>query len=126
MNKIIATVCLAALLLCGCGGRSELLKPYTVVTAGTTSDISSMLHTEVWQGFASDLGVVSTQDSDAGVNVDGINGTEILLTGTTDHSVISAYNIYKQMPPASITKILTALVALKYGGDLDQQMTMSM
>jgi D-alanyl-D-alanine carboxypeptidase (penicillin-binding protein 5/6) len=125
MNKIIASVCLSALLLCGCSGQTEYLKSYTVVTAGTTSDISSMLHTEVWQSFASDLGVVSAQDSETGINADGISGTEILLTGTTDHTVISAYNVYKQMPPASITKILTALVALKYGGDLDQQITLN-
>lgn len=128
MKKVIAAVCLTALLLCGCEGQAAYMKPYTVVTAGKTSDVASMLNTDVWQGFAEDLGVLSVEDSEAGYNTGAlaeVSGTEILLTGTTDHTVLTAYNVYKQMPPASITKILTALVALKYGGDLDQEITLN-
>ncbi|MGN0204896.1 MAG: D-alanyl-D-alanine carboxypeptidase family protein [Coprococcus sp.] len=128
MKKFIAAVCISVMVLCGCGSQTAYLKPYTVVTAGKTSDVVSMLNTDVWEGFAENLGVVSVEDSQTGVNaqtLSEINGTEILLTGTTDHTVLTAYNIYTQMPPASITKILTALVALKYGGDLDQKVILT-
>lgn len=128
MKKIIATVCLTAMLLCGCEGQAAYMKPYTVVTAGKTSDVASMLHTDVWQGFAENLGVLSVADNEAGYHTEAlseVSGTEILLTGTTDHTVITAHNVYKQMPPASITKILTALVALKQGGDLDREITLT-
>lgn len=128
MKKMIAAVCILTMVMCGCGSQAAYLKPYTVVTAGKSADVASMLHTDVWEGFAKDLGVVSVEDNDSGINqamLSEISGTEILLTGTTDHTVLTAYNIYTQMPPASITKILTALVALKYGGDLDQKVTLT-
>ena len=37
------------------------------------------------------------------------------LFSLTDHQVLYAKNIHRHMQPASITKLLTALVALKYG-----------
>lgn len=127
MKRFIAAVCLSTLLLCSCESQTAWLKPYTVVTAGKTSDVASMLHNDTWQGFAEDLGVLSVEENQSGINPDTvseINSTEILLTGTTDHTVITAHNVFQQTPPASITKILTALVALKYGGDLDKEITL--
>ena len=62
------------------------------------------------------------EDSENGINqetLSQLDAKEIFLTGTTDKTVITAKNIYTQMPPASITKILTALVALETVQDLD-------
>ena len=87
-----------------------------------------MLNIEAWEGFAENLGVVSVEDSENGINqetLSQLDAKEIFLTGTTDKTVITAKNIYTQMPPASITKILTALVALETVQDLDQEVTLT-
>lgn len=50
-------------------------------------------------------------------------GASLIVNDTTDEMLFSR-NIYKKMYPASITKIVTALVALKYG-NLDDMVTVS-
>ncbi len=50
-------------------------------------------------------------------------GASLIVNDTTDEMLFSR-NIYKKMYPASITKIVTALVALKYG-NLDDMVTIS-
>lgn len=50
-------------------------------------------------------------------------GASMIVNDTTDKMLFSQ-NIYKKMYPASITKIVTALVALKYG-NLDDTVTVS-
>ena len=128
MKRILAAACICSVLLCGCQSQTAYLKPYTVVTASKTADAASMLNIEAWEGFAENLGVVSVEDSENGINqetLSQLDAKEIFLTGTTDKTVITAKNIYTQMPPASITKILTALVALETVQDLDQEVTLT-
>lgn len=130
MKKLLAAVCVSSMLLCGCQSQADYLKPYAGVTASKTADVSSMIDTRVWEGFAADLGVVSVDDSENGIDsetLSQIDAKEVFLTGTTDSTVITAHNIYTQMPPASITKILTALVALQSVSDkdLDQEVTLT-
>ena len=128
MKKILAAACICSVLLCGCQSQTAYLKPYTVVTASKTADAASMLNIEAWESFAENLGVVSVEDSENGINqetLSQLDAKEIFLTGTTDKTVITAKNIYTQMPPASITKILTALVALETVQDLDQEVTLT-
>ena len=110
MKKILTAACICSVLLCGCQSQTAYLKPYTVVTASKTADAASMLNIEAWEGFAENLGVVSVEDSENGINqetLSQLDAKEIFLTGTTDKTVITAKNIYTQMPPASITKIMT-------------------
>ena len=67
-------------------------------------------------------------ESSSGLGADamsGVDASEIFLTGTTDAQVIAAHHIYDQMPPASITKILTALTALRSGIDFDTEFTLT-
>ena len=49
--------------------RRTYLKPYAGVTASKTADVSSMIEYSVlWEGFAADLGVVSVDDSENGID----------------------------------------------------------
>ena len=48
----------------------------------------------------------------------------VLLVNATKGKVVYANNIYKKLYPASVTKIVTALVALEYG-NLDDMVTIS-
>ncbi len=130
MKKIfMLTFCLLGLVvMSGCASEAEYLKPYTVSNESDGAMASSMLLTDTYEGYAKNLGVVSLTDAASGYGgsaMDGVDATEIFLTGTTDAEVIAAKGIYTQMPPASITKILTALTALRSNVDLDETFTLT-
>ncbi len=83
MKKILAAACICSVLLCGCQSQTAYLKPYTVVTASKTADAASMLNIEAWEGFAENLGVVSVEDSENGINqetLSQLDAKEIFLT----------------------------------------------
>ncbi len=69
--------------------------------------------------FANGLCVTETD-----VNADAIfiSASEASLFDVTNEKVVYAKNIFEQRSPASITKIMTALVAMKYG-NMDDMVT---
>lgn len=71
--------------------------------------------------FAADLCVVSTKGVDSDT-VDMTKAEAAVLFDIKDKEVLYSKNAHKQMYPASLTKVMTALVALK-NGSLDQTMT---
>ena len=82
-------------------------------------------NTSVYQGtmFAADLCVAADQVDLAGFEPD----TDLHAAGLFDleaDSVLCGYKLYDRLYPASTTKIMTALVALKYG-NLDDEVTVS-
>ncbi|MCX4307323.1 MAG: serine hydrolase [Acetatifactor sp.] len=107
-------------ILTGCGGTAYDM-PYS-----TNSDISSF---NVISGqnrrtavpFASDLCVV-TGDVTADTDADMSEMLAAILFSLEDDRVIYAKNAHEVLHPASLTKVMTALVALKYGS-LDQRLT---
>ena len=58
-------------------------------------------------------------DKDVDADAIFISATEGALFDLNDENVVYAKNIFEQRSPASITKIMTALVALKYGNPDD-------
>lgn len=64
--------------------------------------------------FAAKLCVV-TDDVEDGTEVDLLGATSALLFSLNDNRVIYARNVHAAVNPASLTKVMTALVALKYG-----------
>lgn len=126
IRTIILSLLLAAL-LSGCGAQTSYLKPYTTAADDKDQMAAAMLRTDQAAGFAADLGVISLSEAASGYGaaLDDVDATEIFLTGTTEARVIAAKGIFTQMPPASITKILTALTALKSGIDLDETFTLT-
>ena len=116
------------LALAGCGANAKVMKPYTVMTSDRTVTASSMLPSEAFKGFAEDVGVISVSDSEEGVNpsaMKNVDAKEIFLAATTENEILAAKNIFETMPPASITKILTALLTLESGLDLDEKYTLT-
>lgn len=82
-------------------------------------------NTTVYQGtmFAADLCVAADQVDLAGFKPD----TDLHAAGLFDleaDSVLCGYKLYDRLYPASTTKIMTALIALKYG-NLDDEVTIS-
>lgn len=117
--SIIFIVVLCISLLFGCGSNVAL--PYESIignssfTFGTTSD-------DKVEGFAANLCV-----GDSNVNIPGYDIAQVGADGLFDlnqKTVLHASNMHERLYPASLTKLLTALVAVK-NADLDQILTAS-
>lgn len=107
---------LAGVLLSGCGLSSDSLS--------YQSERAEALFASAWSEergtlFAADLSVIEgdTDDSDTGVDAEAAG-----VFGVNNRTVVFKKNPYERLYPASITKVMTALVALKYG-NLDDQVT---
>ena len=92
--------------LTGCGNESVQL-PYEANAAFMASQADTA------DGFAKNLSIVNDNVGTAALPLDGI--TTGALICINDNSVLYAKDVHKSMYPASLTKVLTALVALKYG-----------
>lgn len=114
-NKIkqLSAICLtAAFLLTGCG-QSRYDMPYTA-----DSEVSSfrIVNVEEERGvavpFASDLCVVNEDISADDLE---ITASSAGLFDINNKNTIYAKNVHEKLYPASLTKVMTALVALKHG-----------
>ena len=85
--------------------------------------MDASLKGENLEAFASDL-CVTVEDVTQGTTVDMSQATAAGLFDINDGEVLYAKNVHEKLNPASITKILTALCALKYG-NLDDVLTAS-
>ena len=95
----------------GCGGASYDY-PYTL-SEQTDLTVSSALTSPVAETFASNLCVVNTDLVEGGVTV-----PENSCAGVFDLNAcetLFAYRVHEKVNPASLTKVMTALVALKNG-----------
>ena len=111
--KQLSAICLtAAFLLTGCG-QSQYDMPYTA-----DSEVSSfrIVNVEEERGvavpFASDLCVVSEDISADDLE---ITASSAGLFDINNKNTIYAKNVHEKLYPASLTKVMTALVALKHG-----------
>lgn len=117
----IACCLTAGFLLCSCGKKEEALdRPYSftehsfpVELTDSTDGYASL--------FASDLCVVTDESqyspSDTTSEAAG-------LFDITDGQVMYSKNAFERLYPASITKVMTALIAIKYG-DLTDTVTVT-
>ena len=113
MKKFLLIIGLCLLLLCGCNNNATVLKEFelqnnSAVTYITDSDLTKA------EGFASDLAVVPL-NSENSPNSDKLYSEAALLVDVTTGEVLFQKNPHKKEYPASTTKVLTALLALKYG-----------
>lgn len=118
-KRFLAAVLSMCLLLCGCS-RSDIMLSYqsdsnSMTLAGLDSGGESQL-------FAADLSVIP-EGEDNGTDRK-LTAESVLLVDATENEVVYADNIYQKMYPASITKIVTALVALK-NSKMDDIVTIS-
>ncbi len=109
------------LLLAGCGKNSFSL-PYS-----SSSFMNSRYSAEEAaggraEGFAEDLCVVTGDVLRDGVNIE--NAGAAGLFDVKNAETLYAKSVHKQLYPASMTKVMTALVALE-NGSLDQVLTVS-
>lgn len=111
-----------ALLLTGCGSK-EIAMAYDDKMPVSSFSISDITDAEVAKSFASDLCVTSA-DVLEGTDVDLSEAASAGLFDLKNKKVLYAKNIHEKLYPASLTKVMTALVALKYG-KLDDMITVT-
>ncbi len=106
----------------GCGAKEYSFK---YERNRNNTSFSTVAHTpgKTLEPFSADLCVTLT-DVTAGTDVDMSQATSAGLFDISSGKVIYAKNIHEKLNPASITKILTALCAIKYG-NLDDVLTAS-
>jgi len=111
-----------ALLLTGCG-QAQFAMPYTV-----DSQVSSfrIVNQEEESGtaepFATKLCVVNSNITPESVDMSNTSGAG--LFDVNRHNTIYAKNVHERLYPASLTKVMTALVALE-NGSVDSMLTAS-
>jgi hypothetical protein len=148
MKKLISgSILILVIILGGCQKKSEDLLTYeSSDLISSNYDRGNYLNVQINDFFAKDLAVVpldgnneptsssSTRDdaSENGVNSDNDTNKDnqesdfgaALLVNTTNDSVIFSENVYNRLYPASLTKLMTALVVLKHA-ELNDIVTIS-
>lgn len=110
---IVATFIGSMLLVSGCGGQAYDM-PYTV-----DSEISSFRIVDIEEEsrsavpFAAELCVVASDVEVSSVDMSKASGAALFDMNHSD--TIYAKNVHEKLYPASLTKVMTALVALKNG-----------
>ncbi len=120
MKKKLICIVLSLTFLTGCSNSSNVLLPYS--ETDNVIRYEKNIGTEASDFFASDLTVIPDElnhmeDSD-------ITATSALIVNASDDVVLYANNVYERMYPASLTKLITALVILKEA-DLSEIATVS-
>lgn len=121
MKKQLLTLVLALTFLTGCSKSQDTLLTYS--TSGMVlQNVTSYDETDKIDMFADDLCIIPVGSDDS---KDGnLTASSNLIVNATDGKMLYANNIYERLYPASITKIVTALVTLKYG-NLEDTVTVS-
>ncbi len=126
-SRGLGIICMMAMILTGCGsGQSNLMdyRPQLPNQAVSSTDKQTSTAEYTLDYLSQDVCVIpqnaqSPKDSDSVMTA----GASLIVNDTTDTMLFSK-NIYKKMYPASITKIVTALVTLK-NANLDDTVTIS-
>lgn len=111
--SILVALVISCLSLAGCKGAELPLDYKTENTITTTNKVGTAA-----PGFSSKLAVTNT-------NVEGVTGVVVEaqssagLFDINGADVLYAKDVHERLAPASLTKILTAVVALKYGNTED-------
>ena len=124
-NRIcrIFAMAAAAVLITGCGS-TEYDMAYKLNNDVSSFQLTSTaMSQEMLTPFAADLCVVGESDiSASGVSLPDVGAAALFNQRSLE--TVYAKNVNEQLHPASLTKIMTALVAIKYGSS-DQMLTAS-
>lgn len=120
--KVISSL-LVLLSLTGCSSSTDVLMKYSDSTANVVEYISTNESADEYAKLLSDDLCVIPLKSDKGGD-GNLSAEATLLVNNTDNDMLYAENIYEKLYPASITKVMTALVTLM-NADLSDTVTVS-
>lgn len=115
-GKLCALIAAAALALTGCGSAKYDM-PYELQGSVSSYQLVTFANREALEPFAKDLCVAAGEVS--AENIDLSHVAAAALFDTKNLETLYAKNVNNQLPPASLTKVMTALVALKHGSPDD-------
>ena len=124
INKTICILLSSILIisLCGCASKDYSLAYSRSMNSTAYMLTNGVKGNNVLPGFASALCIDDSNGYIKGIETE--NSYAYGLFDLSGQKVLDAKNMYEELAPASITKIMTAYVALKYG-NLDERITMS-
>ncbi|MCX4268214.1 MAG: serine hydrolase [Lachnospiraceae bacterium] len=102
---------LVVLLLCGCGKTDEVMKVYDVSSQQSEFSCFDAMDFSVASSFASKLCVVSGDNTAAA----SLTAEVASIYNISEQTNLYSKNVHARMNPASITKVMTVLLALEYG-----------
>lgn len=115
-HVLLTCICLGALLLTGCG-RSSYAMPYDAYSVNSSYTVLSVDQAGRAETFAADLCIANENYNESAVDMSQAEAAGLFSLG--DKQTMYAKNIHEQLYPASLTKVMTALVALKNGNRED-------
>lgn len=115
-SKRAAGVFLCVILLTGCG-RSDYGMPYDAYSANSSFTILSADQAGRAETFAADLCIANENYNENAVDMSEAEAAGLFSIG--DRQTLYAKNVHEKLYPASLTKVMTALVALKSGNRED-------
>jgi len=118
--RLICIVIISSLMMSACSGSIGL--PFDPDSGASTFNISSGSTFDQVKPFAADICVTENNYDELTLHIDESEAGG--LFDATSHETVYAKNVHKQLNPASLTKVMTAYVALKYG-HLDDTLTAS-
>jgi len=117
---LVVPLLIFAIILGGCRKSSDQFFSYRDNSSSVKYEYGLKLSENDF--FAQNL--VKLTEEDYGINDDLVNGEAALLFDITNKEVLYAKNPYEKLYPASLTKLMTALIALKRG-ELTDTVTVS-
>ena len=123
-DVVVSSFLLAAVLLTltGCGNLSYDMA-YSIDSGVSSFNVVARQETKTAAPFAADLCVVS-ENVTGSSDIDMSDAGAALLVSLSDGSVLYASGVHERLYPASLTKVMTAIVALE-NGSLSQTLTAS-
>jgi len=120
-NKILALFLASSFLFSGCGKEAEI--NYDLYNTSNEVGLTTDSTVDADYFFSSNIAVVGLDDV-GDIALDGHVAEAAGLFNGATLECMYAQNVHERLYPASVTKIMTALVALKYG-DPEQVITVS-
>lgn len=115
-KRMLCALMAAAFVLTGCGGAKYDM-PYEEQGSVSSYQLFNITNRETIEPFAKELCVAAKDVTAGGPDLQQVGAAA--LFDTKDLETLYAKNAHNQMNPASLTKVMTALVALKYGSPDD-------
>ena len=129
LGSILLILLLSTVLLAGIWGIIQLREAnnldmsYAYEYAEASADLESDTGVQRAASFASNLCVISTDKGSEDISLTTAN-QKVALFDVDNKDVMYAQKIHEKAYPASITKIMTAILAIKYG-DMSEVVTIS-
>ena len=112
-KSLILFLLIGTMLLTACSSDDKILNPYTEDVNLQNGALNNFELNQA-EGFASNLGVIDINAPEYDKSYEIYSPIALLIDNTTGEVLVQK-NAHDRAYPASITKVLTSMLAIKYG-----------